>query len=366
MFGRSSEVFLGGYAGRSKLEQIHNEAKKIIDEKNKEIQRYSQEIQKAEASLSQLKAELQSKTEKINKIILNQSTDDNNFQIDNEISNLNARHDEEVRQLIAKNEDELQMYRIKYGKMLKESEQWIEQHIDTVIVEKTAKVEAAKQDLERLKEQAGNTMLSATKQRTQFLQSSKTSSLMNSRRIQYLESQISEITSVSREELRDIKGKVEECLAAITIREQNYKAEIARFKQEYAEREKKYNEHIAVLKHQCETEKERYFNQINACNENIANISNVLKHLEKHHETQMKSTLNDLERMRTSIYTARARTIADPNETLATTRETNSLANKCIQMQQEIAVIESELSELNDENRDLQAQLARFDRAVYA
>ena len=366
MFGKSSDVFLGESAGKSKLEQIHREAKQIINEKNKEIQRYSQQIQQTEITLSQLRAELREKTERLSKGPSEQLNESNEFQVDNQISEINARHEEEVRNIIAKNEEELQNYRTKYGKMLKESEQWVEQHIDTVYVEKAAKVEAAKQDLEKLKQQANDAVLSATKSKTAFYQSSKTSALMNTKRIEYLESQLSEIASVSREELRDIKGKTEECLAAITVREQEHQAEIARYKKELAEREKKYNEHLETLKQQCETEKGRYQNQINATNENISNLSRILKQLEKHHETQMKSTLKDLERMKTTIYSTRARTQANPIDSITETRETNSLSNKCIQMQQEIAVIESEINELNDENRDLKAQLARFDRAVYA
>ena len=366
MFGRTSDAFMGESAGRSKLERIHAEAKQIINEKNKEIKRYSDEIQKTEITLQQLKSELKEKTARLKNDPFEVSLDNIGNQAENQIAEINMRHEREVEELKTKNEEELQAYKLKYGKMLKESEQWIEQHVDTVYLEKSAKLEAAKQDLEQIKQQASEAMLGASKQRVDFYRNSKTATLMNSKRIDYLESQLSEIASVSREEVRDIKAKIEECLAAIAVRENEHKAEIAKYKKELEEREKKYNEHLEILQTQCNTEKSRYQNQINATNENIQNLSRVLKQLEKHHESQLKSTLRDLERMKTTIYATKTRKETSPDEAIATVKETNTLSNKCMQMQQEIAVIESELNELNDENRELKAQLKKFDSIVYA
>ena len=66
-----------------------------------------------------------------------------------------------------------------------------------------------------------------------------------------------------------------------------------------------------------------------------------------------------------TIYTTKTRSQVTPADIMTSVKESHSLSNKCIEMQQEIAIIESELAELNEENRELRAQLAKLDRAVY-
>lgn len=364
MFGRSSDVFAGNSAGKSKLEKIHKEAKEIITAKNKEIMKYSKLIEEAENQLSELKAELREKNNRINKLN-NEDSDFDKLSAIDEIQELNTRHIEEMKNLEEKHQEDMQTYKMKYAKTLKEAEQWAEQHIDTLAVEKQAKLQMAQQELQSAKEKAQSSKLTATTLKTNFYQNNKTAQLMNTQRIEYLESQLSEISSISREEIRDIRGKIEECLATITVRQNEYEAQIAKCKKEIKERESKYNDHIDALTNQYNTEKTRYQNQINAVNENIQNLTRVIKQMETHHEQQLRSTMKDLERMKTTIYTSRTMRHESRDETIANTRNSLSVQNQCMQMRQEIAVIKEEIDELNAENDELRSQLQMLDRSVY-
>ncbi|EAX85668.1 hypothetical protein TVAG_593050 [Trichomonas vaginalis G3] len=364
MLGRSSDVFAGNFMGKSKLEKIHKEAKEIIAQKNKEIMKYSKLIEDAENQLSELKAELQEKTNRINNM-KNEDISYNVNSIEDEITALSTQHIEEMKALEEKHQEDMQTYKMKYAKSLKEAEQWTEQHIDTLAVEKQAKLQMAQQELKTAKEKAQASKLAATAVKSNFYQNNKTAQLMNTQRIEYLESQLSEITSLSREEIRDIRGKVEECLATITVRQKEYEAQIAKCKKELKERETKYNDHIEALTNQYNTEKARYQNQINAVNENIQNLTRVIKQMETHHEQQLRSTMKDLERMKTTIYASRSMRTTSRDETITNARETMSIQNQCMQMKQEIAVIKEEIDELNAENDELRSQLQVLDRSVY-
>lgn len=363
-FARGSSKYMSS-AGKSKLEDIHNEAKQILGEKNAEISKLNQSIDEAEVQLKELKAQLRETLSKINKDPFDDNDDFMERQNDVEINTILEKNEDEIRELQQKHEEKLQRYKLQFGKSLKEAEQWSEQHIDAVYHEKMAKLTSLKQELEEAKAESQNAHMYVTSTRQQFYSTNKSASIQASQRITFLETQLTEITANSREELRDIKSKIDECLASVNVRQKEHKTELTKYEMELNQREEKYNMHVAALEEEFSAKKQRYQNEIDAENANLENLTKILKKIEKHHDKQMQSTLKDVENMKNTIYTAKARGDQAFEDTKATVGQAQNYMAEVREMEQEIAIMEQEINELNEENVQLKSEISKLDRAVY-
>ncbi|OHT12922.1 kinetoplast-associated protein [Tritrichomonas foetus] len=351
--------------GHSKLEKLHTEAKTILSQKAQEIAQINHAIEQAEEQLGKLRSELSIKNTEMQKY------QDQDFQdiTNNENQIIEMIEEEQRQELIkiqAKNEEELNRLRDDFQKSLQEAENWAEKHAKSVAAERTAQLDQLRKEVDQMRQTSNEAAFSATQTRTKLYQQSKNVSLQNSQRIQYLEAQLSEIVSVTREEMRDIRAKIEECLAAIDIRNKEHANEITRYEHELAEREAQYNEHLEVLHEQFACEKQRVEQSVNESAKNTEKMQKILKQLEKQHEHQLQTTLKDVEKMKHSIYQARNREDMQMNETKTFISQAQGIQRECQQTEKEIAIVENELRELKDENQELRAELSQLDKAVYS
>lgn len=352
-------------ANQSKLEKLHSEAKMILTQKANEISQINQAIEKAEEQLNMLRSELASKTAEMTRYQENdfESINTNENQI---LEMVEEEHRSELLKVQTKNEEELNVLKAEYQKSLKEAEDWADKHAKSVAAERSAQLDQLRKEVDQMRTSTHEAQFTANQSRTKMYQQSKNASFQNSQRIQLLESQLSEIVSLTREDMRDIRAKIDECLATIEIRNKEYANDISRYEHELSERETQYNEHLQVLQEQFSIEKKRIEQSVVESSKKTENLQKMLKQLEKQHAQQLQTTLKDIEQMKNSIYQAKTREDQQMNETKVYIAQSQSIQRECQQTEQEIAIVEKELKELREENQELRTELSHLDKEVYS
>jgi chromosome segregation ATPase len=182
----------------------------------------------------------------------------------------------------------------------------------------------------------------------------------NAEQISRLEEQISELTALTREELRDARAKIDECVAAVELRRQSHAAELKRLEDEAAQRSERYQAHLSALREQYELERATIEQQIEAAEGRAANTEKIIEKLEQHHQTQLKEVLGDMDTMRRSIGSPAKKNRQNAESMRAIVRESQRLADECRGVEEETRVIDAEIEELENENRDLRQELTRL------
>lgn len=350
-------------ASQSRIERLNTEAQTILSQKADAIARLESSIEDAEKQLVKLKAEFESKAA----LAAMDEKDDESFQDDEiiDLDKLKEEHQAEIREKTEKHEEEINSMKLKFTRALKDAEAWAEEHAENVYAEKSAQLDSLKQELAKLKDEVNEAMFTQTQSRNKLFHQSKSIALQNAQRIQFLQAQLSELSSVTREELRDVRTKIDECLAAVELREREHKAEIDKYEKEIVQREERYNTHLECLALQFKNERQRLNQQYQATVEKGDNLQRLLKQLERHHDMQMQTTLKDNERMKNTIYQAKTRDDQQFTDTRSYITQIQSTQHATRQIEQEIGVVNQEIAELQAENKELQEQLKRLTTGTY-
>jgi hypothetical protein len=301
-----------GENAQSKIEKLNIEAEAILAQKNEELAGYQAAIEEAEKTLVKLKTELESKAAILSAEVNEEHSDDSDDGGSDLIDLVKLKEDQEaeIQQLTSKHEEEIAAMRSRYTTSLKEAEGWAEAHADNIYLERVAELENLKKELESLRSQANEAAFAQTQSRTKLFQQSKNASLQNAQRIQTLETQLSELSSITREELRDVRAKIDECLSAVDLRELEHRNEIEKYEREIAQREEQYNTHLQVLAEQFQNEKQRLEQQLAAANSKGENLRTVLAQLQEHQEMQIETTRKENERMKSTIHQSKPEMIS--------------------------------------------------------
>jgi len=336
----------------------------MLEGKAKEITQLNEAIQSAEAELSQLQNDLMKEAQASEQFQQLQPSphDDVNTDL---LDELRARHQAEIERAEERHQREVDKLQRDIERSIQASESWCESHAEMVMLTKTAQLESLRRQLEEAKLASNRGSLSATQSRAKLFQQSKNATIMNSQRRQFLEAQIGEIAAVTRDELRDIKAKIDECLAAVDIREQDHCTEIARYELEVSEREQQYAAHLETAAQQFASEKQRLEKEVSAASAKAENMQRILKQLERQNDKQLQGILREIEKMKSMIYQSRSRDVDRENETRNYVATVNQLQRDCAQTEQELTLVETEMKELSEENRDLKMELQKLDRALY-
>jgi hypothetical protein len=348
---------------QSKLEKLNVEAENILNQKKQELVAYQNAIDEAEQTLAKLKTEFESNAALMSAEAEGDRTDAEEPVPEEliDIEKLKASQDAEIQQMTAKHEEELAGMRARYAASLKEAEGWAEAHAENVYLERLADFENLKKELELSRRQANEVVFAQTQSRTRLFQQGKSASLQNAQRIQELENQLSELASITREELRDVRAKIDECLASIDVRELEHRSEIEKYQREFAQREEQYNAHLEILAEQFQQEKQRLEQQFTAASSKGENLRRVRAQLQKHHDMQIATTRKDNERMKLSIYQAKARDDQQFVNTKGYVSQIQNIQRTCGELEQELQLVNKEISELQDESRELQSELQGLD-----
>lgn len=360
-FSRRSSRFVGSQ-DQTALQQLHEQAKELLEQKNNEIDSLNNELDKAEKKLVDVKNQLQT-------IINTPKMKDDHIAEDelppemlDEIENLKAKQEQEIQKIQQENEEEVNALEKCYDKQLKEAESWAEQHADQIVIEKRTELQNLQRELDSLKAKLADGEFTSTKTKFDLLAESKAVTMTNEQKIQYLENQLGELTSLAREELKEIRTKINETVSAYNIRQKEHQNEIAHYENEIKVRSASYDMHIEALTQQFESEKAKYTTAIETSDKKYSALQRVLKQIDKQHEKQLSVAIHDNEKMKTTIYSIKTRDAAKMESTMTEITHSHVLEQQCQQVQNDITIIEQDIKELLSENKDLEGTLAKFER----
>lgn len=349
---------------QSKLEKLHEEAEIALTEKRNEIQDLNDKIDFAEQQFTQLKADLKVKMFQMQELEANAEEEDQNEEEDmTEFIKLKQSHEEKMQKLITDHEDEIKTLQNEFTRKLKAAEEWNKQHAETLRMNKQTKIDELKDEINAIKERQNMAIYTQTKKRNKMLEESKIANAENAQKIQVLENQISEVQAMSREELRDIRAKIEECLATVELRQKEHENELKRYEKEIEDRNETYKLHISALKDQLNNEQERLNQEINAVDNKISAMEKILAQLENHHQKQVEATTQGIEKMKLTISNLKTRGDQTIETIRTTTAQTTTSTREMKQLQEEIKLLDKEIIEIQNENADLKAELAHIQQS---
>jgi chromosome segregation ATPase len=351
-------------SGRSKIETLNIEAETVLSRKNQEIQGYQDAIEEAEQLLAKLKSELESKAALFSAEVNDGGSDDSGEEEGLDLDKLKSELDAELNGLTAKHQEEVASLSSQYTATLKDAEQWAEEHAESAYLEKVAELEGLKKELKAFREQTDETAFAQAESRTRALMQSKNTAIENRRRIQELEDQLAELGATAREELRVVRAKVDECLTAVELRDREHQSEIQKYEREATDRDEQYNAHLQVLAEQFQSERQRVERQLAAAMAKGDNVRKVLAQLHRHHEVQIETTRRDNERMKSTILQSKTRDEQLSVNTKSFVSRAQTTQNSCRRVEQDIALVNDEIKELQEENRELEMELRRLDPAT--
>ena len=144
--------------------------------------------------------------------------------IEDEIEKLEAQHQREMQRLKEQHEEEMMTIKADFQQTLTESEKWSNRHAEIALQKKMTELETLKQEAAKAKQELNETTFvksrSASYNRNNSTQENNSilTQKMVAEQIAKLEEQLSELTAITREELRDSRAKINESVAAIELR----------------------------------------------------------------------------------------------------------------------------------------------------
>ena len=347
------------------LDDMNSEAKQMLQEKQKELDSYRSTVMEAEELLSKLQKEVREKEAELQSL-KNYDADDEEEKIRQsfiiEVDELKEKHANEIREIRLRHEDEMSRLRSDFERSLSEAEQWNEKHSSI----------AYQQKLEELNDLNKQTQAARIQLNTVTFHQRRAPSTIpvdeqqkaNVLAIAELETQISELTSLTREEMRTSMSKVEELLESIEYRKEEHRSELHKLEIEITKRREIYKEHFETLKQQFKLEEETIQKEIDAHINRTFSIEDLMDHIGKHHEVQVSSVNKDIDTIRRSILTPKNNLRHSYDSVRSTVRETQRLTDECQMMDDETKIIDQELYQLEIENKSLAKELKRLTRQM--
>jgi hypothetical protein len=348
----------------SSLEEMNNEAQKILDLKKEELTNYQNVVLDAENILRKLTTEVEDRTK-----LLQQIREDDQTEIDNledqkaerELSMNQKMHEDEIAKLKSQHQEEMTKLQADFQQTLTEAENWANKHSEIALQEKMDELELLKQEAVATKRQLDEVTFMTT--RTKEAKESENEQKKNTEEITALENQISELTSITREEMRDSRAKIDETLAAIEIRRVSHQAELKRLDEELFQRKESYDQHLESIKLQYENERNAAEQSIQSAIKKAENTESIYKQLEEHHKAQLAQVLSDIDSMRkyTGSTSNPKQSVEEMKQSL---RDNQSIRDEIKSLEDELKMVNEECRRLEDENRDLKLDLQRYNRTV--
>jgi hypothetical protein len=332
------------------LEEMNVEGLTLLREKQKELQEYTDSVAKAEEYLAHLQTIIQSKTSEFKS--LSGADEDQQRSLDPQLAELASQHQEQVRQMKAEHDAELTLIRRDFAQTLEESRQWAARHCEIALQEKLDEAARLKAAVKEAKGRLNETTF--VKHRAAALW------WIDTEQVARLEQQISELTAITREEIRDACAKIDECVAAIELRRTGHARELQRLENEAAQRSERYDEHLAVLREQYELESTMIEQKIAGTGARAAKTEQIIERLERHHEAQLKEVLGDMETMKKSSGLVNKKNRQQVGTLRQLIKQSQDVADQCRRIEEEMQIIDQEVEMLNSENRELSHETDRL------
>ncbi|OHS94693.1 hypothetical protein TRFO_39137 [Tritrichomonas foetus] len=365
---------------QSRCESIHAEAQEILKQKNQEIENLKLQIDEAEKQLEGLKASLEEKANNLTLTITNGKPtsgvldhDDLNeinaifehceVDVDIDFEELQRLNKEELHDVRAQYDDEIQMLKIHFSRALKDIEKWSEKHAETVYLEKKAELNNLSQKLETLRSTQIDEYFSQTQAKTQNLYNIKSRASECSNRMKELNRQLADISALSRDEVREVRAKIDECILAVEIREREHQNEVEKYQSEIEQSDAFFKEQTKTMENEFLSEKACLQQRLNTAVTKTKDLHHALKQLAKHHEAQLQTAENDLKKMKESISISQERENSTLSETKSQSSQLQAFQRELKNNQQELDMICNELRAVQDENMQLRLEIDKMDQA---
>lgn len=371
-----TKTFLGSYptnfyaqttpAKFASLEDMNAEAHQVLNQKKMELEQYQKVVQDAEQILIRLNNEIEQKTNELS--VLNNQTFSHEDRLEEqriqmELETLQHQHNEEITRLRVAHEEEMEALKNDFQQTLSEAQNWAQRHSQIALQEKMDELESLRREAEETKRQLDE--ITYVQFKAPVVHETDQEQKKNQQEIAMLENQISELTSITREELRNSRAKIEETLAAIELRRKAHSDELARLDNEIAQRTETYEQHLQAIREQYDNERQTVEQSIQAANSKAESTERIIAQLEKHHETQLNQVLGDIETVRKStINQATSRPRENVEELKSLIRESQKLQEECRSLDEEIKMVDHEIFSLEEENRELKLELVRYNNAL--
>lgn len=337
----------------SKEEPAHvkEKGKNLIIQKKDQLNFISKQCEENETKLIELKAIHKSLEEKLKEFEI-VTVDEKEEIFKSMIFELEKKHEKEIEVLELTQQNEKEKIQASFQKRLKDANDLATQHYESLLLQKET-------DLARIKEQIF--FLQKQKKEKYFnkdqIHKITNLSQLNSSKDNQLQKEITNVSALNDNEISAIHSKLDECLNKIEIRKQQYNFEETQYDNLISQRKLKYDEHIAAIRKQNETEETIYQLQIEAEKSKIQNLSQIKNMLEEGHNNQLEIIKKDMDLINQSLsfYDSKHEKRASSSQKIymniwSVKRESN-------QLEEEIQLIKKEISQLREENSQLQKKL---------
>lgn len=342
------------------LDDMNREALEVFEKKKEELRSYNATIQEAETLLKSLTQTLEEKQAKLAEL----SKDSGDIfavrrLLEQEATQISEEGEASIRELTEKHKEEIEELKADFEQILQGTSLWAQQHASVAITDKQSRLSEARKLAQETKQRFDEiSFIKPMKKRNDESRKSVAN------QIAQLESQISEITALTREELRESRAKIDECVAAVEIRQKEQAAEVKRLEDELQKRKEHYDAHVEALKEQFELEKSTVEQAIESAKKKSEKTQTIIKQLEEHHDTQLNEVLADMETMRKSVTDAKKMT--EENTSLREiARKIKELEMEKRALIDETRIVKNEISELEDENALLKRELQNLNNKLY-
>ena len=350
----------------SQLSDMNFEAQLMLEKKKKEIEQFSKTVEKAEEMLSKLLEEVREKTSQLealnDEISLNESNNLNgvtNSLFENELEKLNAKNAKELRKIQKKHEEEMRQLKADFQNAINSAQEWANRHTDISYQEKVRELNQLNQKSKAAKLHLNE--LTFTKNGVRVSRAVDEIQKANSLKIAELETQISELTSLTREEIRSTKAKIDECAATIELRKSEHAANVQKLQSEASRLTGSYKARIEALKQQYLAEEEKIQSEIDSQLARVARTENLIDQIGRHHEVQLLSVNQDIQTIKEAIqYVDQGLRHSYDSNVRNTIRETQRLLYEIQKMDEESSIVDEELLKLEKENRQLNKEIKRM------
>jgi hypothetical protein len=349
---------------KGELEKLHAQADRTLTQKADEITEMTRVVEETEQQLSAIQAELAAKI-KQTEMEDESDSEDHESSMQNEAEALQIQQDLELDQIRQSHAVHIKTLKETFEKSIQEAEKWAENHAEAVKTERTVQLDQAKKQLDEIRTTKADSRFTANQSRTRSYQQSKGLSVQNGERIRLLEAQISEISAATREEARDVKTKINECLASIEVRQRQHQLELAGYESEEKRRQPAHALHLKQTEHEAEAEKKRLEQAVVGEKAKSENLKKLVKQFEATQKRSIQTGHADIQKLKGLVAQYKSQSLKGLDQTRDSVSRTGQFERRTRQVKQEILVVEQEIAELEAENADLRTQLAKLDDSVY-
>lgn len=361
---------------QSRVETIHSNAIQVLSQKNQEIEKYKIEIDESEKELLRLKFILESmqKNNEENQqdadnsndnIETKNKSDDDKLFLDigdsDDIEEVKAIHQEEVEEINGKYSHEIASLRIYFSKALKEAERIAEQHAETVYLEKKSELDETLRQIDLIESANEENQFKLTASKMQKIQQEKTTSMLNSIKIDRLNQELTDLTALSRTELRDIRMKVDECFVTADIHQKDHENEMRRLIDELENREKAFSYHYTTVVESYEAEKQKLTEQLQQTSQKISELRKSFKNMQTQHEFQEKQLHDDIQKLKSSVSISTKGRDQSSTMIQSSVLKQQHFQREIKQIENDIAMVDKEIQEVQIENAQLKLEMKRIE-----